>query len=202
MPRSRDLVRFTRAERWVHTATAALMGICIVTALILYVGPIAVAVGRRATVEQIHVIAGLALPVPLILGYLSRSVREDVRRLSRFIPGDSAWLRSRNRRTAGLPVDKFNAGQKLNASFTTGAILVMWLTGIVMRFANSFSVTWRTGATFVHDWLFYAILVVVIGHIYMASKDREARRGMRHGVVDEDWARREHPAWAETAPQA
>ena len=87
-----------------------------------------------------------------------------------------------------MPIGKFNAGQKLNANFQLGAILVMMLTGSVMRFANHWPIEWRTGATFVHDWIAYAILAVVLGHVYMANRDPEAMRGMRTGYVPLIWA--------------
>jgi formate dehydrogenase subunit gamma len=105
-------------------------------------------------------------------------------------------LRSRDRRSGRIPVGKFNAGQKLNASFSLGAIIVMFGTGMVMFFSSLFTDTIRTGATFVHDWLALALAVVVLGHIYMAYNDPVARRGMRTGIVPEDWAQREHGAWA------
>lgn len=196
---TRSLPRFTPSERWVHRATAALMGVCILTAAVLYIGPLSVAVGRRAVVEDIHVYAGIALPVPILLGLLSRAFRADVRRLNRFSPFDWEWLRSSDRRSGRYPVGKFNAGQKLAAAFFAGAILVMVGTGLVMRYANTWSVVYRTGATFVHDWLAYAIVAVVAGHLYFAGRDPLARRGMRTGRVPEEWARREHGEWAEQA---
>jgi formate dehydrogenase subunit gamma len=192
-----QLLRFTGAERWVHKTTAALMGICLATAAILYIGPLSNAIGYRADVEWVHVIAGLGLPVPILIGLYSKAFRSDVQRLNRFSPSDWKWLRSHDRRVSKLPVGKFNAGQKLNANFQLGAILVMLLTGSVMRFANHWPIQWRTGATFVHDWLAYAVLAVVIGHIYMAMRDPYALGGMRTGYVPTTWAKREHPAWAE-----
>ena len=57
-------------------------------------------------------------------------------------------------------------------------------------------VAWRTGATFVHDWLALGLLIVIVGHMVMAARDGEARTGMRDGDVDRRWAEREHPKWA------
>ena len=74
---------FTRAERWVHRWTAVLMGICLLSAAILYIGPLAVLVGRRGLVEQVHVIAGIALPIPIVLGWFSKAFRADAGRLNR-----------------------------------------------------------------------------------------------------------------------
>jgi formate dehydrogenase subunit gamma len=189
------LARFTRGERWVHRSTAVLMSTCIVTAAILYLGPLSVAVGRRDLVETVHVYAGLGLPVPVVVGWLSAPFRRDAARLNRFTRDDWRWLRSGTRRDGRIPVAKFNAGQKLNAAFSLGAILVMLATGVVMRFGNAWPVAYRTGATFVHDWLAYAIVAVLAGHLWFAARDPVARHGMRTGSVPRGWAMREHAAW-------
>jgi formate dehydrogenase subunit gamma len=191
-----ELLRFTRGERWVHRTTAILMGICLATAAILYIDVLSQLFGHRALVEWIHVIAGIGLPIPILFGLLSKAFRADARRLNRFTHNDWKWLRSRQRRSGTIPVGKFNAGQKLNANFQLGAIFTMLGTGIIMRFANAWPVSLRTGATFVHDWMSYAILAMVLGHIYMANRDPHALRGMRTGYVPTSWARREHRAWA------
>ncbi len=190
------LARFTRAEKWVHRWTAGLMGVCLLTAAILYLGPLAVLVGRRGLVEQVHVVAGIALPVPIVLGWFSRAFRADARRLNRFTPADWTWLRNRDRRVDQSRVGKFNAGQKLNASFMTGSIIVLLGTGLIMRFAGAWPVSLRTGATFVHDWVSYAVAGVVIGHIVFAMRDPVARAGLRTGSVPASWAESEHGEWA------
>jgi len=193
---SAELLRFTRSERWVHRAVAILMGICLATAAILYIDVLSQLFGHRALVEWIHVIAGICLPIPIIFGLLSKAFRSDAGRLNRFTRNDWKWLRSRQRRDGRIPVGKFNAGQKLNANFQLGAIFMMLGTGLIMRFANFWPVSLRTGATFVHDWMAYAILAMVLGHMYMANRDPHALRGMRTGYVPASWARREHKAWA------
>ena len=198
MPRPPDhLCRFVPAQRWVHRNTSLLMGIVMVTAAVLYVGPLSVLFGRRALMARIHVYAGIALPVPVLLGYLDKAFRDDVKVIGRWLPVDRQWLRSPDRRSGRLPVGKYNAGQKLNASFIWGAILVMLGTGLVMRYANGWPLRWRTGATFVHDWLSYAVTAVVLGHLYMAFRDPSARKGMRTGFVPLLWAVREHKGWAQ-----
>lgn len=189
--------RFTRGQRWVHWSLALLVGILIVTAAMLYFAPLEQIVGRRRLLAQIHVYTGYLLPVPLLLGWAwSAAMRLDTRRLNRFTPNDWAWLKSRQRRSGAIAVGKFNAGQKLNASFTVGAVAVMLGTGVIMHFTRLWPLAWRTGATFVHDWLAMSIAVVVAGHLWFAAKDPQARAGMRTGRVPLAWARREHAAWA------
>jgi formate dehydrogenase subunit gamma len=189
--------RFTPAERWVHRATAALVAVLVVTAAVLYVGPLAVAVGRRATVEYVHVVAGLALPVPTLLGLLSRGFRADVGRLGRFVPGDAEWLRRADRRMAGLPVGKFNAGQKVAASLVAGCGATLLLTGLVMIGPTYVDVPvgWRQGATLVHDLVSFALCVLLAGHVVEAYAHPQAREALRTGSVNEAYARQEHPLW-------
>jgi formate dehydrogenase subunit gamma len=189
------LDRFTRAERWVHRSTAVLMGTCLVTAFVLYYGPLSLEIGHRHVVELVHVYAGYALPVPLLLGLGSAAYRADLRVLDRFSREDWRWLRSRNRRDGTFAVDKFNAGQKLNASLVAGSVLVMVGTGTLMFFTGLARLSWRTGATFVHDWFALGLGLLVLGHIWFAIADPQAREGMRTGRVDRRWAEREHSAW-------
>ncbi|GHI08900.1 formate dehydrogenase [Streptomyces cellostaticus] len=197
-PAGARIRRFSRAERWVHRTTAALMGVCVVTAACLYIPQLAVLVGRRALVVRIHECAGLALPVPVLLGLASRALRTDLRFLNRFGPHDRMWLRAalvRDKRRSSRPAGKFNAGQKVYAAWIAGATLVMLGTGLMMWFTHLTPLMWRTSATFVHDWLALTIGVVLAGHIGMALGDPEARRGLRTGAVSREWAKREHPLW-------
>jgi formate dehydrogenase subunit gamma len=190
------VARFGLGSRWVHGLTAALMISCILTAAVLYNGSIAVLVGHRYVVEQIHVFSGLALPVPLVVGLVSRSYRDDTRRLNRFTSRDWAWLRSRTRRDGTIEVGKFNAGQKLNASLSAGSIGALLLSGSVMYVTGLTPLAWRSGATFVHDWFALGLGLLVVGHLVMATKDPHALTGIRTGRVPLRWARREHAAWA------
>ncbi len=192
------LVRFSRGERWAHRSVGILTGVLLLTAAALYVPDISARVGNRQVVRVAHEAAGFALPIPLLVAVAwSAAFRDDAGRLNRFRPADWEWLRSRDRRGGRIRVGKFNAGQKLNAAFTLGAILVMLMTGALMFFSSLFPDSLRTGATFVHDWLALAVAVVVAGHAYLAFNDATARLGMRTGSVPITWARREHAAWAD-----
>jgi formate dehydrogenase subunit gamma len=73
--------------------------------------------------------------------------------------------------------------------------LVLLGTGILMFFLGLVRLSWRAGATFVHDWFALALGLLIIGHIYFAIKDPQARRGMRTGEVATEWARSQHAAW-------
>jgi formate dehydrogenase subunit gamma len=197
-PPAAGIRRFGRPQRWVHRTTAALMGVCVVTAACLYVPQFAELVGRRELVVRVHEWCGLALPVPLLAGLVSRAFRADLGHLNRFGPHDRVWLRAalhRDKRHSARPAGKFNAGQKIYAAWIAGATLVMLGTGLLMWFTHLTPLMWRTSATFVHDWLALTIGIVLAGHIGMALGDPEARRGLRTGMVSREWAEREHPLW-------
>jgi formate dehydrogenase subunit gamma len=192
-----QLPRFSRAERTVHWTLAVLMFVCIATAAVLYNGSLGLAVGHRRAVELVHVYCGFALPVPVLAGIGFAAYRADVRRLNRFSPADWRWLRSRARRDGSIRVGKFNAGQKLNASLTVGSIVVLLGSGILMFLPDLARLSWRTGATLVHDWFALGLGLLVCGHIVQAYRDPEARRGMRTGRVSRTWALEQHREWAE-----
>jgi formate dehydrogenase subunit gamma len=204
-PHDDQIVRFDRAERWLHWANATLVLVLLATGLILYVGSLSALVGRRALIKDIHVYSGLALPAPFIALYAGRwraGFRRDIRRLGRFLRDDWRWLRSRGR-APNLRLGKFNAGQKLNAIFVAGVLPVMLMTGSIMYWNRPFSDAWRTGATFVHDWGFVALLIVTIGHIAKALSEPEMLRSILRGSVPASWAAAHRPRWhAEVTAQA
>jgi formate dehydrogenase subunit gamma len=201
------LLRFDRVERTAHWANAVLFFVLIGTGAILYIGQLSVLVGRRVLIVDIHVYSGLALPVPVLVslaGSWGKGLREDLSRFNRWTADDVRWLRmavkARPVREAGrdqLALGKFNSGQKLNAVFVGAVIVVMLATGVVMHWFSPWPLSWRTGATFVHEWLALAVLVVVSGHILYALRDPAALRSMVKGTISRRWALRNAPAWVD-----
>jgi formate dehydrogenase subunit gamma len=194
------LSRFDRVERIVHWTNAVLFAVVMATAAALYVPFISAYVGRRELVKTIHVYTGLALPGPLLLGAVGRRwgrrLREDLRRLNRWSADDGRWLK-RWRHPRGIKLGKFHPGQKLNAAFTGGAILLMLATGSMMRWYKPWPLRWRTGATFVHDWIALGLFCTITGHILMALNDRESLSSMWDGTIGRRWARQHAPLWLE-----
>jgi formate dehydrogenase subunit gamma len=191
------VVRFARAERWLHWTNASLFLVVVATGMMLYVPALSTLVGRRVLVKDVHVYGGLLLPLPLLLAYAGRwraDVRRDVRRFARWSSDDRRWLLSLGRRGRAR-MGKFNAGQKLNAIFVAGCIPVMLATGGIMRWFHPFPLAWRTGATFVHDWTALLLFVVIVGHIGKALAEPVALRGMRTGTVPTAHVQRRHPRW-------
>jgi len=193
------LPRFTRIETWVHRSTAAIVAVLFATGAILYVEQLSLLVGRRLVVEGTHIVAGLLLPLPTLFGlWRSRELRADVHALGRMAPVDWEWLRRRDRRDAGLAVGKFNGGQKLASATVVGAGVVLFGTGLLLLAPARINlpVSVREGATITHDLFTFGLLFLLAGHIWIALRHPQARRALRTGLVDPDYAAREHAAWA------
>ncbi len=192
-----ELARFDLVERLVHWSTAVMMLILIVTGAVLYLPALALRVGHRSLVENIHVITGLCLLGPLLLGLAGpwrKRLLRDLRRLDRWRASDFDWFKASPRRS-GLPRDKFNGGQKIEASFLGAAMAAALVTGVIMRYAPSSWITWATGATLVHDALFFAIVLAVIAHIAFALSKPEQLIAMFNGRISRAWAKAHAEAW-------
>ena len=190
------LLRFDRVQRVAHWANAALFTVLIVTAVPLYFGSLFGVVLPRHLVETIHLWCGLALPFPVVtslLGPRGRQMRHDLQRINYWTRDEIHWLRSFGQ--TALSRDKFNPGQKLNALFTGAVIIVMLVTGSILQWFRFFPVSWRSGATLVHDTFSYVIVVVVVGHVILAITHRDSLRSMLTGRVSEQWARIHAPRW-------
>jgi formate dehydrogenase subunit gamma len=191
-----QILRFDRLERIVHWCNATLFLILLFTGASLYLPELSTIVAHRHLVKTIHVYSGLLLPLPLLLGLAlpgGRQFRRDVSRINRWTADDRRWWSRKTR--SSVQLGKFNPGQKLNAIFVASAIVLMLMTGSIMRWFGPFPDSWRTGATFVHDWVFITLLVVIVGHIMFALGDGDSLRSMVRGWVPEAWARRERPRW-------
>jgi formate dehydrogenase subunit gamma len=200
MHREPDVIpRFDRVERAAHWATAALFVVLMVTGAVLYAGPFSAMFGRRELFRQVHTYAGILLPLPILVGVAGRwgaQLRRDLGRINRWTRDNARWFQRGNRAGPGrIDVGKFNAGQKLNATFFAAAIVVMLASGLILRWPDPFSNDLRTGATFVHDWFAFGVWIAVLGHVYFAIRDPVALGGMTRGSVTPYWARTERPAW-------
>jgi formate dehydrogenase subunit gamma len=172
------LTRFTRTEKLVHRTTSGLVFVLLATGIALYVPSVSVLVGRRSLLASVHVLCGLALPFPMVLGlFSSPELRADVRALGRFLPGDLEWLRGQ------APLGKFNAGQKLASALFAGSGLVLIATGLILLAPVGVDLPdrLRQGATFTHDVTTFALLALLVGHLWQAWRHPEARAALRGG---------------------
>jgi formate dehydrogenase subunit gamma len=190
------VLRFDRVQRGAHWTMALFFFTLIFTAIPLYFGSFFGVVMPRHIIEMIHLWSGLALPLPIIIsvvGPWGKAMRTDVRRFNFWTREEIRWIRTLGR--SRLDADKFNPGQKLNAIFVVASILVMLVTGAMLQWFRFFSVSWRSGATLVHDVFAYAIFFAVVGHVIVALTHRDALRSMFSGWIGKDWAERHAARW-------
>jgi formate dehydrogenase subunit gamma len=197
------LLRFSRTERAVHWTYAACFLVLLATGLIMYLPALSPLAPSRLILRQLHLAAAFfIITVPTLMGLLGdrRDIAADARAVDRWDEDDRAWLADGLR---GLPTEagRFNAGQKANAAFTVGSLLVFVLTGVIMAL-NIFTrilPDWLVGnASLIHDSLTWLALFAWLGHVFLAGiwpPTRESLRGMLTGVVRSDWARHHHPRW-------
>jgi formate dehydrogenase subunit gamma len=191
------LLRFDAAERALHWSVALLVLVLIGTGLLLYIPAAAAVVGHRLLVEDVHVLAGVLLPVPLVAalsGGGAPQLRADLRRLDRVRREEWRWLRSLGR-TGRDRLGKFNPGQKLNAAVLSGALGALFLSGLALATSAALPLPWRIGATFVHDVMAAVVVVLVAGHVAMALAHPESLRSMIRGRISRGWAAVHAPRW-------
>jgi formate dehydrogenase subunit gamma len=189
-------LRFDRVQRAAHWTNATLFFILIFTAIPLYFGSFFGVVLPRHLIEQIHLWTGLSLAFPVIIsavGPWGGAMRQDIRRINYWTRDEIRWIRTFG--ASKLEADKYNPGQKLNAIFVGASILVMLVTGSMLQWFRFFPVSFRSGATFVHDTFAWVIFIVVVGHIVMALTHPVALRSIFTGWVSESWAKRHAGRW-------
>jgi formate dehydrogenase subunit gamma len=191
-----EVVRFDLNERLVHWTTALLLVSLVVTGTILYVPSLMLKVGHRATIVNIHVITGLALIAPLVIGLAGpwrARLTDDLRRLDRWSHADRSFFRRHD--GTQIAGGKFNGGQKLASALFGGGMVVMIGTGIVMRWSPPFPNGWASGATLVHDTIYLLLFVLVVGHVVVALSRPVQLRSMFSGRVPARWAEHHCPSW-------
>jgi formate dehydrogenase subunit gamma len=113
---------------------------------------------------------------------------------------DWVWLKKFGGMVSGehVPAGKVNAGQKL---WFWGAVLglglVVGVTGLVLDFPNFLQGReTMQQANVVHAIAAVLYMGISLGHIYLGTIGMEgAYDAMRHGYVDETWAKEHHEYW-------
>jgi formate dehydrogenase subunit gamma len=195
---ARYVRRFSRTERLLHWANALGFLVLLGSGLVLYLPSLALLVGRRPLVKDVHFWSGIGWVTILALIVLAgdrRGILRTARELDRFDRDDTLWLLGRK---PTPPQGRFNAGQKLNAALTAAFTLLFFVSGMLLWLGERDTRFRFASTVLLHDGLMYAALVLLVGHLYLAvihPATRHALRGMTLGTVSQDWARRHHAKW-------
>src|SRR5262249_41491687 len=189
--------RFSRTERTLHWANAIGFFLLLATGLILYLPSLAVLVGRRPLIQELHFWSGVGwvcAVAAILLAGDRRGLARLAREVDRFDRDDLRWLLGRR----PAPQGRLNAGQKLNTALTAAFTVLFLVSGLLLWFGERDTRFRFASTVLLHDGLMYAALVLLVGHLYLAvihPATRHALRGITLGTVDEEWAARHHAKW-------
>lgn len=118
---------------------------------------------------------------------------------------DRIWFRSirdvvLNNHEQPLRIGKYNAGQKVLFWLIMASIVVLLVSGLIMwraYFSEYFSITVIRLAILAHSIAGIGLILLILGHIYLAIWVRGSITGMVTGYVSKAWARQHHDRWAE-----
>ncbi|CAH0649160.1 MULTISPECIES: formate dehydrogenase subunit gamma [Pseudomonas] len=116
---------------------------------------------------------------------------------------DVIWFRNVKSVLAGdhsrpLQIGKYNAGQKILFWGIMGLISLLMLSGVVIWrpwFAHYFEIPLIRIALFTHAVAGVSLILLIIGHAYLAFWVKGSIRGMVTGYVSRRWAKSHHDRW-------
>jgi len=203
-PTGRRIERFTPFERATHWSNAIAFVTLAVSGLVMVFGKffllpvIGAALFGWLTyaLKTVHNIVGPLFVVTLVLMFIT-FVRDNFPRVM-----DLRWLLKFGGLFGGreVPSHRFNAGEKI---VFWGGILVLGsiVTGsglFLDRLLPGFVYTrgQMQVAHMIHAVATILMMALIMGHIYIGTLGmRGAYDAMRHGYVDETWAREHHALW-------
>jgi formate dehydrogenase subunit gamma len=198
----REILRFTDWDRVIHWATAISFVILAVSGLIMLFGKHLllswmgyVAFSWLAIISKtVHNFVGPVFVLCTVLIILT-FIRDNLPKAY-----DWKWLRTAGGMLGGreVPSGKFNAGEK--AWFWGGVLLlgiIVSITGLILDFPN-----FGQGrdamqiAHVLHVSAAVIFMAISLGHIYLGTLGMQGTyHSMRHGTVDETWAKEHHEYW-------
>ena len=198
----RLIQRFTPFERFIHWATAISFVILAVSGIFMLFGRYVILPLFGYTIFSALTILGKNLhnfigPLFVIctMVMVVMWARDNVWR--RY---DWRWLRSFGGLVSGrhVPSGRFNAGEKI--WFWFGVLVlgsIVSVSGLILDFPN-FDQTRQTmqTANIVHAISAVIFMAMSFGHMYLGTVGLEGSYdSMRHGTVDETWAKEHHEYW-------
>jgi formate dehydrogenase subunit gamma len=122
-----------------------------------------------------------------------------------FVRTDLTWFKHivdvlLNKHGQKLQIGKYNAGQKILFWGIMSLISLLFVSGLMIwraYFAALFPIPVLRLALLAHSVAGLALILLVIGHIYMGIWVRGSIGGMISGYVSRAWARQHHDRWYE-----
>ena len=193
-----EIIRHSRASRWIHWTVAVTFFLCIFTGMPIWTpvfGWMAYLFGGLSVCRVLHPWFGIAFSVSIIAMFFYWLA--DMR----LLPSERGWLGPKafeymRYQSDDTDVGKYNGGQKLYFFGVSLGMLGLILSGLIMWFPQSFPQIVRELSYLLHDFTFIVFMVSIVGHIYLSTAAEPGTFGsMVRGTVTRQWARLHHPAW-------
>lgn len=160
---------------------------------------LSVFLGTPQMARALHPFAGIAVFVGLCYMF-KRFVRYNLPART-----DVIWFRNVKSvlmadHSKKLQIGKYNAGQKILFWLIMASILVLLISGLMMwrAYFAEFVPIWALRlAILAHSVAGIGLILLIMGHIYLAIWVRGSISGMVTGYVSKAWARQHHDRWAE-----
>lgn len=201
-PTGRLIERFTPIERYAHWVMGISFAILGVTGLVMWVGKYVLLPVIGYTLfgwlsqlsKNLHNFVGPLFVLSLLV-FIVMYARDNLPRTY-----DFKWFASAGGMFGGKHVasGRFNAGEKV--WFWVGVVVLSLIvsgSGLILNFPNFDQVrAVMIEANIVHLVSGCAVMALSLGHIYMGTIGVDgAYESMRHGYVDEAWAKEHHEHW-------
>lgn len=197
-----DLVRYTATERvnhWVVAITFILLALSGLAFFHPMFYPLVQLFGGGTWTRILHPFIG----VVMVLSFISLFLR--FWKLDIMTPADWEWLRHAREMAegneSGMPkMGKYNGGQKMLFWLLVICMVVLLVSGFIMwraYFSALFPVGLIRFASVAHAAIALLMILLIIGHIYMAIWTKGSIRAMVDGTVSRPWAKQHHALWYE-----
>lgn len=201
-PTGRTVKRFSNWQRSIHWTVAITFCVLALSGLVLLFGKyILMPVFGRTLFswlailcKNLHNFVGPVFAIALVLLILT-FIKDNLIKAY-----DFKWIAKFGGMLSGehVPSGRFNAGEKV---WFWGGVLVLGVTvsvtGFILDFPNFGQEREAMQlANVIHAVSAMIFISIFLGHAYMGTIGTEgAYRAMRHGVVDETWAKEHHEYW-------
>lgn len=203
-PTRDEILRFRKSERHLHWAVAVPFMISYATAMIL--------VGFynshpdwpwRGTISLVHKLSGvclIVLPLATVIRHWHdfSAHLQNIGHAWRWKWDDVRWLFLMGPSTLNPKIElphqgKFNAAEKINFMVLTATYPLYVITGLLIWLPGVAILAW-----FLHFGMAIMATPLLLGHIFMATINRDTRvglSGMVSGFVDRHWAKHHYRLW-------
>ncbi len=195
-----DIARYTPEERANHWLVAITFILLTLSGLAFFHPAfffLSYTLGGGVWARILHPFIGALMA----LSFASMYVR--FAKLNVITPTDKEWLKRMGDLLKGnvhnMPeAGKYNGGQKVLFWLMVICMVVLLLSGIVIwraYFSSAFPIGLIRFSSLMHAAFGALLIILIMGHIYMAIWTKDSIRAMTRGTVTRAWAKYHHPAW-------